>query len=322
MALISIIPIDKSFFKYNNITRKRFAWEESMKFQPGESGNPAGRPPGARNKKTIAMEEYFVARAQRAVDRILFLAEGGHPVAMRICAERAMPTGTNRGLALELPKIRCADDAQAALDMVLEAFGREAITVRELPSVLASVERAVRIAGRIQHIREREQEGRQITGELHPAMLPRPGADPMEPTLAAVEREEDPWSEHPGAVAADPAGEGLYSPVNSSEESSGAADETSPNAGEPSAAGDAGLYFPVNSGDETANATEQEVSCEAAGQADSLYFPVNSSDAETAGAPAPGGSSEAAGQVEGLYFPVNSSAMEGDGQRDERAGAG
>jgi hypothetical protein len=34
-----------------------------MQFQPGQSGNPAGRPPGARNKKTLAMEEMLAEHA-------------------------------------------------------------------------------------------------------------------------------------------------------------------------------------------------------------------------------------------------------------------
>src|SRR5215470_5779897 len=95
-----------------------------MKFQPGQSGNPAGRPLGARNKKTIAREEALAEQAEKAVDRIVYLAGGGHAAAMRICAEWVKPGGGSRALALELPRITCADDAQNAFDMVIDAFGR------------------------------------------------------------------------------------------------------------------------------------------------------------------------------------------------------
>ncbi len=37
-----------------------------MRFKPGQSGNPAGRPPGSRNRVTIAREK---------LDRILALAD-------------------------------------------------------------------------------------------------------------------------------------------------------------------------------------------------------------------------------------------------------
>ena len=216
-----------------------------MKFQPGQSGNPAGRPPGSRNKKTIAMEEELAERASKAVGRIIFLAEGGHPVAMRICAEWARPSGTNRSPALELPPIACSDDAQAALQTVLEAFGSGALTSRELPTVLGGLERAVRIADRIQQMREREGAGRQIRGELHPDMMPTPTGEP-DPFVDALRAagEDVPAYLATAAALNDHHHAGLYSPVNSSGESADAAAQEP--ASEPDADAD-GLYFSVNS---------------------------------------------------------------------------
>src|ERR1043166_5355529 len=212
-----------------------------MRFQPGQSGNPAGRPPGSRNKATIAREEQLAQKAAKAADSIVFLAGHGNPVAMRICAEWARPSGTNRSPALELPPITCSDDAQAALDTVLAAFGDGALTSRELPVVLGGVERAVRIADRIQQMREREREGRQIRGELHPGMLPKPTGEPDRVVEALRAAGED----VPEYLAtASDANAGLYSPVNSS---ASAGDEPRGEALSQPEAGRDGLYFPVNS---------------------------------------------------------------------------
>src|ERR1043166_4305364 len=212
-----------------------------MKFQPGESGNPAGRPPGARNKATIAREQELAERASKAVRDIIDWARRGNAVAMRICAEWVRPSGTNRSPALELAPITCSDDAQAALQTVLEGFGSGAISVRELPIVLGGLERAVRIADRIQQMREREREGRQIRGELHPGMLPKPTGEPDRVVEALRAAGED----VPEYLAtASDANAGLYSPVNSS---ASAGDEPRGEALSQPKAGRDGLYFPVNS---------------------------------------------------------------------------
>jgi hypothetical protein len=54
-----------------------------MRFQPGQSGNPAGRPPGSLNKKTLALQEAFEAKAEEIVDDVIARAKTGQPTAMR-----------------------------------------------------------------------------------------------------------------------------------------------------------------------------------------------------------------------------------------------
>ena len=265
-----------------------------MKFQPGQSGNPAGRPLGARNKKTIAREEALADQAAKAVERIVFLAEGGHPTAMRICADWAKPGGNSRALALELPRVTCADDAQKAFDMVVEAFGEGEITVREFSPMLGSVDRMARIAERIQQNREREREryGAQRVHGIHPDMIPKapPGwTDPLEALKAAIERGEDPFPDDPVKSHYVATGERLYSPVNSDaeaaeEERSEAAAEVS---GFPSPRTECGGEGSAVGGDVC---SEQQI-----------MFPAGGADAVLTSAASGGGM----GEADGLYFPVN-----------------
>ena len=199
-----------------------------MKFQPGQSGNPAGRPVGSRNKKTIAVDEMLAEQTEATVQKILKMAEDGDPTAMRLCMERMSPTGANRRLGLELPRIKAADDADAAVQLILDAFGRAEISIRELTSMLAAIDRLVRVGNHVEQMRfnenfRREAERRDWETDHH--------FPPYHDTPAAAA------SETTGKYRA-AGGERLHSPVNSA-----GADSTAP-----AREGNGnGLYFPVNS---------------------------------------------------------------------------
>ena len=42
-----------------------------MRFKPGQSGNPAGRPPGSRNKRTIATEQLLGPNGEQVAQLVL-----------------------------------------------------------------------------------------------------------------------------------------------------------------------------------------------------------------------------------------------------------
>jgi hypothetical protein len=64
-----------------------------MRFQPGQSGNPAGRPAGALNKKTLAVEAAMAERAEEIVNNVMDRAKNGESAAMRLTMDRLAPTG-------------------------------------------------------------------------------------------------------------------------------------------------------------------------------------------------------------------------------------
>ena len=48
-----------------------------MPFKPGKSGNPQGRPKGARNKTTVATEQLLDCEAEAITKKAIELAKSG-----------------------------------------------------------------------------------------------------------------------------------------------------------------------------------------------------------------------------------------------------
>jgi hypothetical protein len=59
--------------------------------RPGQSGNPAGRPRGVRNKTTLAVEALLGDEAQTITRRAIELAKAGDRTALRLCLDRIEP---------------------------------------------------------------------------------------------------------------------------------------------------------------------------------------------------------------------------------------
>jgi hypothetical protein len=120
-----------------------------MRFQPGESGNPAGRPPGALNKKTLAARALLEERAEEIVTNLVDRAMEGHGTAMRLCFDRLVPTGLDRPVAIELPVIKTPEDAELALVVVSDELAAGKLTIREASALITLIDRMLRLAERM-----------------------------------------------------------------------------------------------------------------------------------------------------------------------------
>jgi len=125
-----------------------------MTFHPGQSGNPASRAVGSRNKKTLAAEAALFDHAKELVDDMVARARRGEPAAMRLCMERILPAGRGRPLPIELPSIRSTEDALAAADVIMDALKQGAISAREAVDLLRVVEGLTRLTGAIAFIKK------------------------------------------------------------------------------------------------------------------------------------------------------------------------
>jgi hypothetical protein len=132
-----------------------------MTFLPGQSGNPAGRPRGARNKKTIALEALLDGESEALMQKMIGMAKVGDDLAMRLCMERMLAPQRERPVPLHLPRIESEADARRACAEVIAALGEGEITPKEAEHLMRAIAGAAvimqssEIAARLQRIEER-----------------------------------------------------------------------------------------------------------------------------------------------------------------------
>jgi Family of unknown function (DUF5681) len=109
-------------------------------FVKGRSGNPRGRPPGARNKKTLAAAVLLDGESEALTRKAVELALAGDPTALRLCIERILPPCRERAVRFELPPIENAADVSVAMNAVTSALPRGLITPGEAERIANVVE--------------------------------------------------------------------------------------------------------------------------------------------------------------------------------------
>jgi Family of unknown function (DUF5681) len=165
-----------------------------MPFQPGQSGNLAGRPPGARNKVNRAMEPVFQANGDAIIERLVEHAKAANPVALRLCVDRLVPLGKHRQVGFQLPPMDKGDDVRAAIATVHAALGDGDISSGEAADLLRVAEISARMLreadtapnGIAQRLVRHEQVLAQVAAMLgvDPAALLGPVEDDETPTEA------------------------------------------------------------------------------------------------------------------------------------------
>ncbi len=73
-----------------------------MKFKPGESGNPAGRPKGSRNTQTQLLK-LLEPHAENLINKMVEEVLEGEPNALRLCIERLLPKAKHKAIENCIP---------------------------------------------------------------------------------------------------------------------------------------------------------------------------------------------------------------------------
>jgi hypothetical protein len=162
-----------------------------MPFTPGHSGNPAGRPPGARNRATLALDERFRARVEGVFERVLEQAEAGDMRAARLVLARLMPS--SRPICFEMPEIRSLADVARALSGLIAAIACGQVTPAEgavVGRLIAAVARLLEAAAapvrRASAVAAPPKKIQRNTMSRPAASAPAPGLDALFAQLDAV----------------------------------------------------------------------------------------------------------------------------------------
>jgi Family of unknown function (DUF5681) len=101
-------------------------------FKKGQSGNPAGRPVGSRNRTTIALEALLDGEGEALTRKAIEMAKGGDATAMRLCLDRIISPRKDRPVVnFQMPSIEGPEDAAKASAALIDAVGRGDITPGE-----------------------------------------------------------------------------------------------------------------------------------------------------------------------------------------------
>lgn len=111
--------------------------QRGRQFEPGVSGNPAGKPRGARHRTTLAIEALLDGEHEALTRKAIDLALAGDGPALRLCLDRLAPPRKDSPIMVELPSVKSAQDAVSASAGVLAAVAAGDITPDEGGRVMA-----------------------------------------------------------------------------------------------------------------------------------------------------------------------------------------
>jgi hypothetical protein len=134
-------------------------------FRPGQSGNPAGKPKGTRDKATILAEQLLDGEAEKLSRKAVDLALAGDTVALRLCLERIISPRRDRPVSFNMPELATANDAEKAIGKIAGAVASGELTPSEAAALSGVIEiflktaELAEIERRLQVLEERQARG-------------------------------------------------------------------------------------------------------------------------------------------------------------------
>jgi hypothetical protein len=105
-------------------------------FQPGQSGNPLGRPKGSLNKTTIFTQDLLREDVEVMMKKLKELALGGNLMAIKLWLERVVPIAKDSPIKFSLPTIQSPDDLVMACERITRALSTGKITLEQAETLM------------------------------------------------------------------------------------------------------------------------------------------------------------------------------------------
>lgn len=105
-------------------------------FKKGESGNPAGKPPGTQSRTTVFAQALLDGQAEALVQEVIELALGGDISCLKLCLERLIPPCKEIPISITLPKIESLADVPGFISLVIAELGSGRLTPGEAKAIV------------------------------------------------------------------------------------------------------------------------------------------------------------------------------------------
>ena len=113
---------------------------KSWRLKPGQSGNPAGKAPGTRNKVSVLAMKLLSESAEDVIATVLAAAKDGDIAACKLVLDRISPPSKDAPVTFSRVQIETAADVAAAMNVVLEATAAGELTPSEGATVAGIIE--------------------------------------------------------------------------------------------------------------------------------------------------------------------------------------
>jgi len=114
-----------------------------MTFVKGQSGNPAGRPLGCKNKVNREFDAELLNKGEYLAGQLFQHFADGNATALRLVTQRMAPVPKTRTFDIDLPQLNSPADRPAAMDAIRRALCEGEITIEEANGLIGYVDKAL-----------------------------------------------------------------------------------------------------------------------------------------------------------------------------------